>query len=632
MVETLPAALMAHATARPDVAAFHVIIGDDVTTLTWGQLLRDSTGYAQRYLDAGVAPGEVVLICLPHGPSTYPAYLGAMLAGAVPSFVAFPTPKQDPALYWDAHRVLFDRVLAPAVLTYPEIAVDIGRVVPPSTTVLIDEPVGLAPPVHHHPDRDATALLQHSSGTTGHRKGVMLTYRQIHDHGVSYAARLGLNEATRVVSWLPLYHDMGLFTAFLLPVQIGATVVSIDPFEWVADPHLLFEHADRYRATIAWMPNFAFAHLVRTKRGTETYRLDHVEAFVSASEPCKPRTMSRFLEAFGPHGVRESQLQTLYGMAESVLATTQSPPGTPLRRVWFDRAALRVDRAVVTEPFAPGSEEYLSNGRALDGIEVRIDPTVPTGAGSPVAEIEIRGRFVFSGYYRSPEATAEAFTPDGWYRTGDLGALIDGELYVMGRKKDVIIHHGANYYAHDLEAIASAVPGVKPGRCAAVAVYDEGVGSEQIELIAERDPAHPVPDEDLVHAVKAALSDRLNVAIAQVHLVELGWLVKTTSGKVSRSENLAKLRAETVRRPALEPAPTRSLEDLVIGTIATTFSVDLATIGRHTVAADVKGWDSLGHTVLLIRISQALGVTFPESVAAEASNVGELIDLLREHL
>jgi fatty-acyl-CoA synthase len=641
-ISTTQGHLIDNARSRGDQPALHVVVGDTVTMLTWAELLRRSAAYADRYLAAGVQPGDVVMLCLRHSVSQYPAYLGALLAGMTPSFVSFPTPKQDPVQYWDAHRVLFGRVQPHTVLTYAENAADLAKVVPESTGLLVDAPAGDVTEAVEDiaarfplPDLDSVALLQHSSGTTGQKKGVMLTHRHIGLQTANYTAAMEVSELTRVASWLPLYHDMGLFTGFLMPVHWGATVVSIDAFEWVAQPHLLLELMDRYSCDHVWLPNFAFNHMARTKRGDETYQLGHVRSFVCSSEPVKADTIDHFVETFAPHGVRPIQMRTHYGMAEATLAISVNPPGTPVPRIWFDTDAVRRSRAVVGQD-GPGTVGYLSNGRLIGGIELRVDPVAAAvpGEGTAIGELQIRGDFVFDGYYRNPEATAEAFAGDGWYRTGDLGAVIDAEVYVFGRSKDVIIHHGVNYYAHDLEAVATTVPGVKAGRCAAVAVYDDSVGSERIELIAEREHVDADLDAQLQADLKHAIADRFPITVARVHLVEQGWLVKTTSGKVSRADNLAKLLAQPPSPPPppeteVAPEPPRNLAELVVSIIASTFGVPAADIDERTTAVDVEGWDSLGHTVLMIRISRALGVNFPEFVAADADDVGELIELLR---
>lgn len=637
---TLPARLISHALNRGAEVACHVVAGDCVTGISWEQLLRQASAYADRYSAAGVVADDPVLISVKHGASQYPAYLGGMLLGAVPAFLPSPSQKQDPVLYWETHQALFDRMQARVMVTYAEHADDVAGTLPPSTCLLLDElgpvsdaPIGDLAASFAVPHCDSLALTQHSSGTTGQKKGVALTYRQVARQIENYSCALGLDEQSRVASWLPLYHDMGLVAAFLMPVYVGATVVSLDAFEWVLKPHMLLDLMDSYRCDYTWLPNFAFNHLVRTKQGQESYSLDHVRAFISCSEPCKPQTFDMFAETFAPHGVTTQQLQTSYAMAETVLAVSQSPLGQPVRRHRLKQKGLSAGRAVVAQA-GPGVVEYLSNGPLIAGVEARVDPRADTpGDGVAIGEIQLRGEFVFDGYDRNVAATAEAFV-DGWYRTGDLGCIIDGEVYVLGRSKDIIIHHGVNYYAHDLEAVASSVRGIKPGRCAAVAAFDEASGSEHIELIAERQGAGATDaeaDEQLGAEVKRAIADQFEVMVARVHLVEPGWLVKTTSGKVSRRENAIKLQRQP---PALvrQAEPCQDVEQVVFDTIASTFGVDGSTIGPEATAADVEGWDSLGHTVLMIRLGKAVGRPVPEHVAAGAASVAELVDLLVEHL
>jgi len=642
---TIPRRLFDHATQRPDEVAYHVLSGDVVTTLSWEQLARAACVYADRYRAAGVSPGDVVVICLKHGPALYPAHVGAMLAGAIPSFISFPTPKQDPVLYWEAHAVLFERVMPAAVLTYSDNAVELQEIVSSDTQILVDVPFRVPTgdealedlaASYELGERDAVALLQHSSGTTGHKKGVMLTHRHVEEYVEGYVEALGLSRHDPVASWLPLYHDMGLITAYLAPLLVGASVVSIDAFEWVERPQMIFEVMDEYQCRTAWMPNFAFNHLVRTKQGDETYRLDHVHSLVCAAEPVKVELIDRFVETFAEHGVRAGQIATGYGGAEIVCAVTIAPPGAPIKRAHFDATSLRIGRAVAREPGA-GAVSYLSNGRAMKGVEIRVDPAADVpGEGLAIGELQFRGPLLFDGYYRNTAATAAAFDGD-WYRTGDLGCLVDDEVFVVGRIKDVIIHHGVNYYAHDIEAVASAVPGVKAGRCAALAVYDDQTGSERVEMVVERDLDNPVADQDLRRALRNAIADRYQVAVARVHLVAPGWLVKTTSGKISRSDNLTKLLEEPPEDTGVGPdtadeasaSETQDVEHLVRRTIATTFNVPLAEVLRSTTAAEVEGWDSLGHTVLMVRLSNFLGFDIPEDVAALARDVGELVDLLR---
>ncbi|MCJ2045377.1 AMP-binding protein [Methylobacterium sp. J-078] len=533
----------------------HALAGQVAGTLA-GTLAGAVTGASGEAPAAG-GSSNVVLLFLRHHPLQLPAYLGTMMAGLVPSFMAFPTPKQDPAHYWASHAELVARIRPALVITYPEIAPELEALCAglPTRILLIDDLAAGGPPAGTvAPAPQDTALLQHSSGTTGLKKGVVLTFGQIEAQATAYAPTIALGPGSTVVSWLPYYHDMGLFTAFLIPLTVGATIVSMDAFEWVARPASLFETIERFQGTHCWLPNFAFQHLVNTvpsaESGASAYRLESMVRFVSCSEPVKAASLSAFTRAFAGFGIGPGHMSACYAMAETGFAVSQSDPSRhdPVR--WYAAEALATQgRAVAVSADHPGARALVSNGAPIAGVEVRIIPA-PEGAGTGgpprgavVGEIAVRGRIVFSGYDRDEAATAKAFL-DGWYRTGDIGFLDEGELFVSGRIKDVIIVHGRNYFAHDIEEIVSGIAGVIPGRAVAVGVTNEAVGSEDVVVLAESRLEAEEEARALKRAVKRLVFDRLELTVRSVHLVRPGWLTKTSSGKISRSENLARHRAE----------------------------------------------------------------------------------------
>ena len=249
--------------------------------------------------------------------------------------------------------------------------------------------------------------------------------------------------------------------------------------------------------------------------------------------------MRDFAARFAPINARTEQLQTCYAMAEAVFAVTQSELGRSPVTLTVDRAIFAAEHRVVP---AQGGEtiELVSVGRALPGAELRI--VGPDHVDLPpdrVGEIAIRGASVFAGYYRSPEADARPFLGD-WYLTGDLGFIHEGHLYVTGRSKDIIIAYGKNFYSHDIEAIASRVAGVKAGRAVAFGVYNPRSGSEDVIVVAESDEIDPAAQRQIIRSVKASVAGKLDLSVASVALVPPRWLIKTTSGKVSRSQNREK--------------------------------------------------------------------------------------------
>ena len=311
-------------------------------------------------------------------------------------------------------------------------------------------------------EADAGAFLQHSSGTTGLKKGVLLSHgavlRQIHH----YAAAIGAGAGDSVASWLPLYHDMGLITGFLLPCVLGLPIVSLDAQEWVSRPTLLLDAIARHRASLCWMPNFAFAHILRTAPPDQTWDLASLRLLVNCSEPCRMPVVERFIARFATSGLRPGAVQASYAMAEAVFALTQSPPGQP------PRGSCR-----------PGFAEFQSSGPPIAGVEVRI-------AGPEPGEILVRSACLFDGYFRQPEATA-ARLRDGWLHTGDLGFIEDGELFVVGRGDDVLTVNGRKLLAHEIEAGLADIPGAIPGRVLAYAPLAGDGGTGRLMIAAETD-------------------------------------------------------------------------------------------------------------------------------------------------
>ncbi len=507
--------------------------GEAWTETTLGAFVLRARHFGGLLRAGGVGRGDVVLIVMRHGLDAHAAFFGAMLLGAVPSFMPHPNFKQNEALYWRQHREVFRHIGPRAILAYDELALAVGEAVEGSATaVLAASGVAAASPVQvRPPPSDAIALLQHSSGTTGLKKGVRLSYGAIAAQLAAYAGALDIAAvaAPRIASWLPLYHDMGLVAAFLLPLSLGIPVLTIDPFAWTRRPTLFLDAVERYAATHAWVPNFALLHQVRGAPGERTWRLGSLRALVACSEPCKPEAFDAFVTRFGGCGITAETLQTCYAMAETVFAVSQSQPGRAVRRL------------AVARENGEGMVSLLSNGRPIAGCEVRILRDGGFAGERTMGEICIRAPWMFSGYERNPRATAAAFH-EGWLRSGDLGFLDGGEVFVAGRIKDVIIVNGRNVFAHDVEAAASRVAGVKPGRAVAFGHYSARMGSEQLVVVAER--TADMDERETIAALNQAVLDEAGVACGDIRLVPPGWLVKTTSGKISRADNARRYAAE----------------------------------------------------------------------------------------
>ena len=464
------------------------------------------------------------------------AWLGAVHAGKLPVFIAFPSRKITPSDY-AIKLANYQREFGATVF------VGESRDRSNGTDVLVPadlDGAGLAElePTPAAADDAAPLFLQCSSGSTGLQKTVAITRVQL-DAQISACARsIQLDpESDRIVSWLPLYHDMGLIACFLLPLLTRTPVHCVDTFEWAANPASLLELIEQTRSTLVWLPNFAFSLLCRFRPGHD---LRSMRAFINCSEPVSASGMTKFA---AHHGIEPGALATSYALAENVFAVSQSLPGRAPGVVGVDRGAIATNRVVVKtrssiadlrDANGPDTYPFTSCGRVVDGVDVRIDAVDEHTLG----EVMIRGVCTLDGYFGKDSALV-----DGWFPTGDVGFVLDEELYICGRKKDVIILNGKNIYPQDVEAILDEHPAVHAGRTVAIGWRDNRLGSEQLSALFE-------PDRSITRVEKSRICEELRLRVgalldidADVFCVPPRWLKKTSSGKIARLANLEHLRA-----------------------------------------------------------------------------------------
>ena len=525
-MDTVAGAFLRLARAQPRrVFATLLFAGEAPRAISYGDLLDNAGRFARYYASAGIQRGQVVILILPHGAELLYAFVGALLHGAIPSIFAFPSIKTSPAEYRRVLEQLLAVCATPFLVAEKGFGAGLPGGAPLSGLTLLDAagyrafPAGPDADLEDAPER--VVVLQHSSGTTGLKKGVALSNHAVMAQARDYAAALKLSPEDRVVSWLPLYHDMGLIAAFILPLVTGTPVVMMSPFEWVADPAMLLRAIREHRGTLCWLPNFAYNFLAARVEEEDAAAADlsSMRAFINCSEPVSARSHALFLERFGPRGVKPGMLATCYAMAETVFAVTQSVLGVPPAETELD------------------GRRVVSSGRLIAGVEARVvdaegRPLPERAAG----EIVVRGESMLSGYYRRPDLTATALR-GGWYHTGDLGFLSGGELFVTGRLKDLIIVAGKNLYPQDLEEVVCSVPGVIPGRAAAFGVYDEELGTEGVVVLAETALTDEAARRALKLAVARAIREGLECVANDIVLLPHMRLLKSSSGKISRAGN-----------------------------------------------------------------------------------------------
>jgi len=532
---------------RPSV----VLIGEDGSeeSMTAAQFLANAVDYAAALRGAGIQPGDIVILVMRQSRDLLSALWGALYLGAIPSIFPFLSEKLNRALYMEQVRMLVAHCGARAVIAFPEFTPDLVTLLAgiPCRVLATDEvrrrSVAERPASPHAATPEDIALLQHSSGSTGLQKGVALSHRAILNQVRSCGRAIGLARDDVIVSWMPLYHDGGLIAGCIIPLVCGVPLVLISPFHWVRDPKVLFHAVHRHRGTITWLPNFAYNHCARNVRDRDLVGIDLSRwRLVNAAEPARWDSHRMFLERFGPYGLKESALTVAYGMAEATLIVTATPIHESPRVDWVDTRALQEERrAVPVAPETAGSTPLTSCGLPVEGAVIGVvDDDGQPLPDRRVGEIVVRARSLFSGYYRRPDLDAKVLR-DGWYFTGDMGYLADGQLYCPGRKDDLIIVGGKNIYPNDLEAIANEVPGVRPGRAVAFAVPDRPLGTAAAVMVCEIDPsAGPAEARRIESELRLRIAQQTEVTLHDVRLIGSPWLIKTSSGKLARAANREK--------------------------------------------------------------------------------------------
>ena len=542
-------------------ALLRVVLSDSsVLELTGDQIIRQAPQLAEKFSRS--QSGDAVLLLLPHSLELFLLHLGLVLTKRIPAILPWPTARIDPEKYQRnlAHQLC--NLPAGEIVTLPGLARNLSPALPYTVSACpidsgsrweesfgntplqglprgeVDLAKGLLP---------ADALfLQFSGGTTGAQKAVVVTAPMLASQLESLGSRLSFGAEDSVVSWLPLYHDMGLIACFWLPLWFGATSLHLSATDWLLNPALLFQFVAQYRGTFCWLPNFAFSFMAGQRQRIQgTYSLQHVRAWINCSEPVRLLSCHAFAQQYAHYGVAPEALQASYAMAENVFAVTQTELGkTPAA---LSRASVRRGASYPQLAFDLVEDVYVSSGTVLSGMHVRIVNSQGALCEDGVAgEIQIRTECMFSGYWGKQGFSATAFTSDGWYATGDYGFFFQGELFVIGRIKDIIIVGGQNIFPEDVEAVVNTVSGIYPGRVVAFGMLNEAHGTEGLAIVAEAQ--HNSADVgSLQHEIFQLVLSAIGIAPRAVSVVPQRWIVKSTAGKISRRETRERFEREILR-------------------------------------------------------------------------------------
>lgn len=530
-------------------AIVHWIAGEEPFRWSFKSLLATAHAFSILLKKNGIKENEVCAIIIKHNRFFYPLYMGIVGIGAIPAVLAYPNPRLHPDKFRDGIRGMSHRSGLDWIFTERSLE-------PILTPLLVDSTIhGVQFPfewdinlrdekieneileVRKNRTGSDSFLLQHSSGTTGLQKPVLLSNKAVIDHVDNYAEAINFTATDKIVSWLPLYHDMGLIAAYHLPLAYGITSIQIDPFEWVLAPMLLMEAISKEKGTVSWLPNFAYnmkADKIPDDE-LEDVSLESWRLVINCSEPVRHESHIRFSERFKNYGFKQSALSACYAMAETTYAVTQTVPGSMPRAIPVDRMQLAQGIVTVVDDLSK-ARLCVSSGKIIKGCKVRIvDETRSDVVAGRVGEIAIHSVSMFDCYRNYPEKTADVLD-NGWYYSGDYGFVFEGEYYIIGRKKDIVIVAGNNIYPEDVEDTVSKVEGVLPGRVVAFGSDDVALGTEVLSVIAETNAeSHDDKKHLKVRIQEAGLKNDL--AITKVFLVPSRWLIKSSAGKPSRKAN-----------------------------------------------------------------------------------------------
>jgi fatty-acyl-CoA synthase len=542
---TLVDVLRWHAEATPDRVHLYLREEDGrERPVTYGSLWRDAAAVAAGLTARQVAPGDRVALLLRTEVAFFQAFFGVLLAGGVPVPLYPPFRADGLEEYARRQSGILRNAGARLLLTFAEaerVAHLLRPLAPSLSDVITVEGAGHDVRALAVPNIAAAdlALIQYTSGSTGMPKGVALSHANLLANIRAFGDAFDINADDVGVTWLPLYHDMGLIGTWLGALYHGIPLVVMSPLAFLSRPARWLQAFHTHRATLTAAPNFAYDLCVRKISDEEIDRVDlsSWRCALNGAEAVAASTIDRFCDRFSRYGFRREAMKPVYGLAEASLCVTAPLAGREPR---IDRVAREpFERARRIEPATPADTSplmFVGCGRPLRGHDVRI----VSARGGVLGErtegaIHFRGPSVMQGYFHNPEATAEVAQGDGWFDSGDLGYWADGDLFITGRVKDVIIAAGRNIHPQEVEEAAGDVPGVRRGCVAAFGVADSRSGTERLVVVAETRERSASAQGALSDAIVARVVDAIGIPPDQVVIAPPGTVPKSSSGKIRRS-------------------------------------------------------------------------------------------------
>src|SRR5579875_755035 len=530
---------------------------EQIHTITFGDLYQRALNVAGELRRRGLQPGETVAIMLPTCAEFYFTFAGVLLAGSIPVPIYPPFRADRIAEYATRQANILSNAECRYLVAFRQ-AEGLANLLKPRVSSLRDvlnaERLVQAAPLSadlppteqrsveklaHEPRSEDIAFLQYTSGSTGAPKGVTLTHQNLLANIRSMIAAVEVQAGDFMVSWLPLYHDMGLIGAWMAPLFCRVPVAVMSPLAFLSRPSRWLRAIHRHRATLSPAPNFAYELCVRkiTDAELEGIDLSCWRAALNGAEPVRAETLERFTARFAAHGFRRAALMPVYGLAEATLAISIPECGRGYRVDRIERERFESEGKAVPASGDQPALEFVGAGKPLKDVEVRIVAENGQDAGERTeGQLWFRGLSATSGYFRNPEATDQLFRGDGWLDSGDLAYRVDGELFITGRVKDVIIKGGRKLYPHEIEDVTGHVDGVRTGCVVAFGAPDARSGTERLVIAAEIRRSQSVESRRIIAEITRAVTEGIGVPPDMIELLPPQAIPKTSSGKLRRSE------------------------------------------------------------------------------------------------
>lgn len=508
------------------------------------QDILDGAQITATYLkNRGLQSGDKVILILMTGDEFIHSFFGTLLAGGIPVTASPPLTMGNISKYLHNLSHIVRNSEAKFMISFPRISKVIGRVLAGDnqlTHFILAKDIQREKGLNHHSpsiDPEQPAFIQYTSGSTGLPKGAVLSHRALLASVYGMHKGVDCQPGDTTVSWLPLFHDMGLIGALFTSLYSKAHLYAMTPEAFVRDPVSWLKFITRYKASFITAPNFAY-HLCASRiKDEDLFKLDfsHLRLALNGAEPVDLKTLNTFEEKFGPVGFGQTVAFPAYGMAENCLAATFPKLGERFEVEFLNRTKLELERQI-----RPASEKdsspycAISVGSPIAGQEVAIE-----GAGgkilneNQVGEILVKSPSLMTHYYNNPEATKEILK-NGWLHTGDLGFINKGRLFVTGRAKEMIIKRGRNYYPYDIERAAGQVKGVRKGCLAAFSCQNPHSGTEDLVLVAETREKHPQVKDQIKKEITSEILGSVGIKPDRVLVVPPRSIPKTSSGKIQR--------------------------------------------------------------------------------------------------